>query len=140
MTIQLKPVPAAAVRPLRQRVLRPSQTADELVFEGDDHPQTLHMASVDPQGTITGIATIMPNDETTWQVRGMAVDPQRRGQSLGAALLAACVDHAQKHGAQRIWCNARTSAKGFYLRQGFVTVGEVFELPQIGPHVVMERP
>jgi len=38
-----------------------------------------------------------------------------------------------------LWCNARTSASGFYTRLGFAVVGEAFELPGIGPHHLMHR-
>ncbi|MCW2985645.1 MAG: acetyltransferase, family, partial [Conexibacter sp.] len=55
----------------------------------------------------------------------------------GAALLAACLDHARAQGASRVWCNARTPARGFYERAGFVAEGAEFELPQIGPHFLM---
>jgi hypothetical protein len=36
-----------------------------------------------------------------------------------------------------VWCNARTPARGFYERAGFAVEGEEFELPEIGPHVLM---
>ena len=36
-----------------------------------------------------------------------------------------------------VWCNARTPARGFYERYGFVAEGEEFELPDIGPHFRM---
>jgi predicted GNAT family N-acyltransferase len=38
-----------------------------------------------------------------------------------------------------VWCNARTPAVGLYAREGFAIEGEEFELPEIGPHVVMTR-
>jgi predicted GNAT family N-acyltransferase len=37
-----------------------------------------------------------------------------------------------------VWCNARTPARAFYERAGFRTVSDEFELPEIGPHYVME--
>jgi predicted GNAT family N-acyltransferase len=43
------------------------------------------------------------------------------------------------HGAGVIWCNARVPAIGFYRRGGFVAQGDVWEEPEIGPHVVMWR-
>ena len=54
------------------------------------------------------------------------------------AALEALIAHARAHGAARIWCNARVPAKRLYERGGFVCVSAVFELPRIGPHVVME--
>ena len=37
------------------------------------------------------------------------------------------------------WCNARTSAAGYYEKIGFVIASDEFELPDIGPHVLMVR-
>ena len=54
-------------------------------------------------------------------------------------MLAALLEHAESHGALRLWCNARTPARSFYERAGFRVVSDEFELPGIGPHVVMER-
>ncbi|MCW3019870.1 MAG: family N-acetyltransferase, partial [Solirubrobacterales bacterium] len=50
----------------------------------------------------------------------------------------ALLRHALAAGAQRIWCNARTPARRFYERAGFGVISEEFELPMIGPHLVME--
>jgi hypothetical protein len=54
-------------------------------------------------------------------------------------VLDALVGHALDRGATRIWCNARTPARAFYERGGFRVASDEFELPEIGPHYVMER-
>lgn len=134
-------VAAEVVRPLRQRVLRPHQTVEQQVFEGDDHPEAAHFAAYADDGAdqVIGIASITPEGEPgAWRVRGMATDPEGgRGTGAGGALLLACLGHARANGATRVWCNARTPARGFYERYGFAAEGEEFELPRIGPHFVM---
>jgi ribosomal protein S18 acetylase RimI-like enzyme len=65
--------------------------------------------------------------------------PEARGRGIGTALLHTCLDHAREHGGGRVWCNARTPAIGLYARAGFAVEGEEFELPGIGPHVLMSR-
>lgn len=140
--MRVERVAVDVVRPLRQRVLRPHQTVAEQVFEGDDHPQAAHFAAFDDaagDADPIGIASITPEGEPgAWRVRGMATDPERgRGTGAGGALLTACLDHARAAGATRVWCNARTPARGFYERYGFVAEGEEFALPRIGPHYVM---
>jgi predicted GNAT family N-acyltransferase len=134
-------VAAEVVRPLRQRVLRPHQAIDEQVFEGDDHPRAAHFAAFDDAepDRVIGIASITPEGEPgAWRVRGMATDPERgRGTGAGKGLLMACLEHARAHGAARVWCNARTPARGFYERYGFAAEGEEFTLPLIGPHYLM---
>jgi predicted GNAT family N-acyltransferase len=136
------------VRPLRQRVLRPHQTLEEQVFEGDDAPGAAHFAAYDADDVVIGIASITPEPfpgaggtgtpGRDFRVRGMATDPERgRGTGAGGALLRACVDHARHEGATRVWCNARTPARGFYEHAGFIAEGKEFALPDIGPHYLM---
>jgi predicted GNAT family N-acyltransferase len=144
--MQVERVDPEVVRPLRQAVLRPHQTVAEQVFDGDDDPRAAHFA-VREDGVVLGIASItpepFPRDGTAgdFRVRGMATEPERgRGTGAGGALLRACVEHARTSGATRVWCNARTPARGFYERAGFTAVGAEFTLPDIGPHFVMVLP
>ncbi|MDQ4067866.1 MAG: GNAT family N-acetyltransferase [Actinomycetota bacterium] len=74
-----------------------------------------------------------------WRVRGMATEPNVRGAGFGTALLAACIEHVASSGGGEVWCNARLPAVGFYRRAGFDVVSDEFEIPGIGPHVVMAR-
>ncbi len=143
--IHVRAVPAADTRPLRQRVLRPHQRPDEIVLAGDDDPAARHIGAwLDGDGPCVGVGSICPDPEApggaVWRVRGMATDAAARGQGVGRAVLEALLAHGWASGATRIWCTARTTAAGFYLRQGFEVEGEPFELPQIGPHVVMRAP
>ncbi len=69
----------------------------------------------------------------------MATEPDVRGAGFGAALVAACIEHAAASGGGELWCNARMGALGFYRRMGFDVVSEEFDIPGIGPHVVMVR-
>ncbi len=74
-----------------------------------------------------------------WRIRGMATDPAFRGRGAGGAILAALLDHARAEGAAAVWANVRTPARTLYERAGFHVSSEEFELPHIGPHVVMRR-
>lgn len=142
--IDIRPISAVQARPLRQAVLRPHQAPDQLVYPGDDGPDSWHVgASLNDQ--LIGIASVYqepPPNETPaglWRLRGMAVLPGMQGQGLGRLLLQACLDHVTARGGKALWCNARTSASGFYRALGFEAVGEVFELDGIGPHFFMKR-
>ena len=122
--------------PLRQAVLRPHQTLDEVRAAGDGLPgiavldgeRVLACASVRPEP--------MPGDgrDGDWRLRGMASDPAVRGQGHGATALQAALDYARQRGATRVWCNARTPALGFYEKYGFAVAGDEFDLPDAGPH------
>ena len=67
----------------------------------------------------------------------MATEPECRGTGLGTAVLEAILDHVSCLGHGLVWCHARVPAVGFYERAGFVTRGEQWDEPLIGPHIVM---
>jgi GNAT superfamily N-acetyltransferase len=131
----VRPVPVEQTRPLRQEVLRPHQTVDELA----SHEQ----AGAFAVGAFAGerlVAVGLIGREggaEEWRVRGMAALEEVRGRGAGTAVLKALLDHARANGASAVWCNVRTPARGLYERAGLEVVSEEFELPEIGPHVVM---
>lgn len=134
--LAVRPVPLPATRALRQAVLRPHQSVDELAahephgavaFGAFDGDELVAVGLVGPDG-----------GPGAWRVRGMATAPSARSRGAGTAVLGALVRHALDQGATRVWCNARTPARSLYERAGFEVVSDVFELPEIGPHVVME--
>ena len=141
--LAVRPVTAAETRPLRQRILRPHQRPEQLVYPHDDAPETLHVAAFDGDAMV-GTATIHlePHPHThapAWRLRGMAVVPELRRRGCGARLVDACIAHVRAHGGTLVWCNARVSAAPFYDSLGFVREGDAFELPEIGPHFLMKR-
>ena len=130
------------VRPLRHSVLRPNQAFDDTLYPGDD--AALHLGAFEGD-RLVGIASLYEEDRVDgraggWRLRGMATDAGVRGAGFGALLLAACVDEVAGAGGTELWCNARLPAVGFYQRGGFEVVSEEFDVPGIGPHVVMSRP
>lgn len=137
-----------AVRPLRTRVLRPQLAPPaQCVFEQDELPETAHFGLVSESGAVVAVATFFPRacpelgGVAAVQLRGMCVEPGLQGLGLGRRLLESALGPLALlvPGAERVWCNARLSAAPFYEKLGFRPVGEPFEVPSIGPHVVMWR-
>lgn len=137
---------------LRRRVLRPHQQLDEVVFPGDGDPDTAHVAMLGDDDEILAVGTVLrqgsPHAGTgerapgapasEWRIRGMATAEGQRRRGMGRAVLDALLAHVADHGGGMVWCNARVPAVEFYRRAGFATRGEVWEEPDIGPHIVME--
>jgi predicted GNAT family N-acyltransferase len=69
----------------------------------------------------------------------MATEPELRGQGIGGAVLARVIEHVARLGGGLLWCTARIPAQRFYERAGFVTRGDAWVDPEIGPHIVMHR-
>jgi predicted GNAT family N-acyltransferase len=139
-------VPEAATRELRRAVLRPNLGPDD-PLPGDDLPDGVHIGAIDADGTVVGTCFVFPDpcpwrpDEArSWHLRQMATAPDRRGSGVGAAVLAAALDHVRSQGGRLVWCHARETASGFYAAHGFHLHGGVFLDPEHPiPHVRMFR-
>lgn len=136
---------------LRQAVLRPYLTIDEVGLPDDDDPSTAAFAAVDPAGELLSVARVTleaapfptggqgPAGTPEWRLRGMATQPAARNRGLGSAVVRAIITYVSAQGGGLLWCNARVPAVELYRRAGFTTYGEEWLDPDIGPHIVMWR-
>jgi GNAT superfamily N-acetyltransferase len=143
MPVQIQRVTAAETFSLRQRILRPHDTFDELSLLDDDL-DACHFGAVD-DGSVIGAASVRRETapwnvelRQSWRLRGMATAEDRRSQGVGTAILEAVIQHVQQRGGGLLWCNARMAAVSFYERAGFGTRGESWDDPILGPHIAME--
>lgn len=152
----IKSIPAKDTRPLRQQILRPECTVEQLVYPGDDQPESGHLgAFVDD--TLVGILSWMPeaplafetqanitlNTEAHWiRLRGVAVLESHQGIGIGKTLVDSALQHIQtsQKKTSLVWCTARKKALPLYIKTGFILCGDEFEIKGIGPHFYMERP
>lgn len=127
---------------LRQKMLRPGRSLEECKFPGDEDEQTFHLGAFH-ENKLVSVASFFfekhPNFEEPYQyrLRGMATheDFQRKGYSR--ELLKVAFPIIKQNFCTLLWCNARLGAVGFYQTVGFEKIGEVFEIPEIGPHYLM---
>jgi predicted GNAT family N-acyltransferase len=141
-TVIVEEVAADITYPLRRAVLRPN--GGEITWAGDEDPATFHLAARTPHGRVVGVVRFSPaacpwrgDPASPWQLRGMATDPAVRGSGAGRALLDEGLARVAARGGDLVWCDARTTASGFYERMGFTVVTEPFDKPGIGPHLGM---
>jgi GNAT superfamily N-acetyltransferase len=137
-------LPAVTI-PLIRKVLRPHQEWTEVARIGAAPGAVGLAAYLDDR--VVGTAILSPEplpDEPerpgAWRLRGMATEPELRGQGVGTRVLRTAVDLVASSGGTLIWCNARVSALGFYERGGFSIIGDRWDEPGLGPHVRMSRP
>ena len=114
--------------PLRRSVLRDGTKSDRVVFDGDDESTTFHLGvrvGADLIAISTWMARRYPDLPAIagYQLRGMAIDPARRGDGVGSLLLAGGIERCSSQAAGLVWARARTTAVGFYERHGFETRG-----------------
>ncbi len=140
-------VPVERTLGLRKAVLRPYLAEHEPYVVADDHlPTTVAFGAVTADDRLIAVGRITPEPppfagerDRSWRLRGMATSPEARNLGVGSTLLNALIGHISDAGGGILWCNARVSALGFYERGGMQRWSEVWEDPDIGPHVVMWR-
>jgi len=77
-------------------------------------------------------------DEKNVKLRQMAVHEKNRGEKIGEKLLSFAEIVAKENGFEEITLHARLPATGFYLKNGYKTVGD--EFIEIGiPHIKMKK-
>jgi len=132
----VRPVSLQQTRELRQAILRPHQTVAEMA--GGEAPGAFAVGAFDGE-QLLAVGLIAPDGEPdSWRVRGMATEAHARGRGAGSAILAALLQHARARGAVRVWCTARAPSRAFYERAGMSATSGEFDVPEIGPHLVME--
>ena len=130
---------------LRVRVLRKGTPTTHCNYPEDLYPDVVHFGILGDAGAIATSTWFMKEcpespGRDAIQLKGMAVDDNLQGTGLGAALVAAGMDHARTSGAEIVWARARDSALGFYLALGFDAVGDGFiDEPTGMPHHIVVR-
>lgn len=129
---------------LRQKNLKPFLSPFECVNPEDQWVTTKHFGLF-YYDKLVSVVTLFPEANlllhcgNPYRLRGMATDINYRGQGFGSVLLMSVLDYLKEQRADLIWCNARIRAFDFYKANGFLFSGDLFELPQIGPHKVMYK-
>lgn len=138
--------------PLRHRILREGLPPITAHFKGDDDLHTHHagLFLTDPDNAIENklvcCASFMlaPLESVpAWQLRGMATEPAVQGRGLGTQLLQWVEGELEQRPEYAyvgmMWCNARESALGFYEKNGWRRVSDMFVIATAGPHYKMTK-
>jgi len=107
---------------LRQRLLYPAQKLYEMEMDEDNYG--VHFGAFSDNDLVAVVSLFQKG--TDFQFRKFAVDESMQGKGVGRAMLNHMQDFAIAEGATRIWCNARLSAVGFYLKLGYNQTGKFF--------------
>ena len=81
---------------------------------------------------------LTPKNESTLQLRQMAVSQEVQGRNIGRKLVEFAEQYALKQGYTTIVLHARMVAKGFYEKLVYKQTSDIFT--EVGiPHIVMEK-
>ena len=133
---------AADTFQIRQQMLRPRESIDQCVFTGDENEQSFHLGAF-KEGKLISVASFYfekhPDLAEPYQfrLRGMATLNEYQHQGLSRELLKTAFPIIKQNLCTVLWCNAREAAIGFYQKVGFEKVGKKFDIPGVGPHILM---
>lgn len=141
MTIIKKILPLETFS-VRHPVLRKGKPIESCHFEGDDLETTKHFGLYLDHKLVGIISLFKKNNlhflETNqYQIRGMAVLENHRKKNFGKALILHSEKQCSELNVELIWFNARVEAIGFYEKMGYKKTGTIFEIPDVGKHILM---
>ncbi|MFB4185173.1 MULTISPECIES: GNAT family N-acetyltransferase [Bacillus amyloliquefaciens group] len=142
--VEVKPITAEDTYAIRHSVLRPHQTIEDCKYDQDSVKEAFHLGGF-YDGTLISIASFYPQNQQAlqaapaYQLRGMATLEEYRTQKAGSTLIAYAERKLADMGAALVWCNARCHVKGYYEKLGWKSTGSPFDIPGIGPHVIMYK-
>jgi predicted GNAT family N-acyltransferase len=120
--MQIEQIPPRLTYKLRRDVLYPNKQIAEM--EMDEDNIGVHFGGF-KDNKLVAVVSLFQKD-SDFQFRKLAVDPLVQNMGLGNAILKYIEAYARENGGTRIWCNARVSAIGFYLKSNYSPTGEHF--------------
>ncbi|HUY27816.1 MAG TPA: GNAT family N-acetyltransferase [Candidatus Binataceae bacterium] len=131
------PAELAAAYSIRRRVFIVEQhVPEEIELDADDR-RAFHALAM-RGGQAVGCGRYVEHEAGEIKIGRMAVLRELRGTGVGRAVLEFLIRTARERGYHRAILHAQITAEGFYLRQGFTPVGEIFDEAGI-PHRAMTR-
>jgi predicted GNAT family N-acyltransferase len=122
---------------IRRRVFIEEQRVPEEIEMDADDARAFHALAI-RDGAAVGCGRMVEHGASEVKIGRMAVLPEFRNAGIGAQILRFLIERGRTRGARKAILHAQLTAEGFYLKAGFMPVGEVFEEAGIA-HRLMER-
>ncbi|MFD1550692.1 hypothetical protein DNU06_06200 [Putridiphycobacter roseus] len=141
--MEIKALNIDQIKQIRHEVLWPHlSSSDDCVLGPDNFKATFHIGAIENHqviGTATFIIELNKEFDTKSQfrLRAMATLPEVRGRNVGRGIVEFALEKLKAMQVDLLWCDARLKATGFYEKMGFNSVGDIYEVPKIGPHKLM---
>ena len=141
-SFSIRAVSPSMVYEVRHPVLRPGKPLESCLFDGDLLDSTVHFGLFEGD-KLAGVASLFENksmifeQKRQFQLRGMAILDEYQNKGYGKRLLNRAEDYARRQEADLLWFNARLIAVPFYENCGYQSIGDAFDIGDIGAHYVM---
>jgi predicted GNAT family N-acyltransferase len=120
---------------IRRLVFIDEQHVPEQIEMDAEDAAAFHIIAMDGDVAVGCGRMVMHLGEV--KIGRMAVLRERRGEGIGRLILEYLMNAARERGFRRAILHAQLTAEGFYLKQGYLPRGEVFEEAGIA-HRLME--
>lgn len=127
-------VPYHDVLTMRQQVMYPDKDTEFVKLSDDD--RGLHIGVYEKEELVSVMSIFLRGRDV--QFRKLATRNDMQGKGFASALMQWLIDYANDMKLNRLWCNARTNATGFYKKFGYEETDERFSKNGY-EYVVMER-
>ena len=130
----IEQIPSYLTWKIRHKALYPDSDFKKAILENDD--EGMHLGLFD-ENQLRSVVSLF-KDGTSLQFRKFATLPDFQNKGYGSELLAYLLGVAAAENYARVWCNARTTASGFYQRFGFRETDQTFSALNVN-YVIMEK-
>jgi len=127
-------VPYHDVLTMRQQVMYPDKDTEFVKLSDDD--RGLHIGVYEKDELVSVMSIFLHGRDV--QFRKLATRNDMQGKGFASALMQWLIDYANDMKLNRLWCNARINATGFYTKFGYEETDERFSKNGY-EYVVMER-
>jgi len=146
--IGIKQLDIADIKQIRHKVLwQHKNSSEDCVIEADNLESTFHIGAV-KNGEVVGTSTFIIdpiaiglkdefNTKIQYRLRAMATSEKVKEEGIGKQIIEFAIEKLKQMKVELLWCDARLEATGFYNKMGFKTLGDVYDVPNIGPHKLM---
>ncbi|MDZ7900954.1 MAG: GNAT family N-acetyltransferase [Arcicella sp.] len=132
--LEIKQIHPSETWGIRHRVMWANKPFEGVKLLNDD--SGLHFGLFRDNVLLSVVSLFIEND--TAQFRKFATEIEEQGRGYGAKLLEHIIQESIKLNVESFWCNARTSASGFYEKFGLAIVSDTWVKDGI-EYVKMER-
>lgn len=118
----IEQIPPELTWRIRRQVLYPDQKFEKAILDNDD--DGMHLGLFYENKLISVVSLFRKENEM--QLRKFATIEEYQGRGFGTELLKYLIEIAETENCERIWCNARKNASGFYAKFGFAETDKAY--------------
>ncbi len=123
MSVSIKQIHAEQTWPMRQKVMYPDFTVEQVKLKDDAQGRHFGLFAGDE---LTVVVSLFIKNKNL-QFRKLATLTGQQGKGYGKQMMRFILDLASAENLRMVWCNARLTAAPFYRQFGFEVFGETWQ-------------